>query len=175
MYNKILVALDTLEPVVFETALSIAIATQADLLLLHVLTEHDADSPPAPIPIAWDYASPLSQDSWDAYQKQWTAYVTRSLENLRDYAGRAEADGVTAEFLQINGDPGQSICKSAKTQAADLIVVGSHHRTGLKELFLGSVSNYVVHHTPCSVMVVSLKNTQAASELKAPAEVYQAS
>jgi len=36
----------------------------------------------------------------------------------------------------------------------------SHGRTGLRELFLGSVSNYVLHHAPCSVMVVHPEERQ---------------
>lgn len=175
MYNRILVALDSLEPIVFETALSIAAATNADLLLLHVLTEHDADSPISPITIAWDTATPLAGASWKTYQKQWKAYVNRSLESLRDYTGRAETAGVTADFLQITSEPGRGICKSAKTWNADLIVVGSHHRTGIKELLLGSVSNYVMHHAPCSVMVVDLESDRAAARnLSSSAKAYQA-
>ncbi|NJM96991.1 MAG: universal stress protein, partial [Phormidesmis sp. RL_2_1] len=54
MYNKILVALDIHQPTVFETALSMAQATGADLLLLHVLSYSDVDSPATPIAIAWD-------------------------------------------------------------------------------------------------------------------------
>ena len=49
---------------------------------------------------------------------------------------------------------GWEICQRAKVWQADLIIVGSHGRTGLSELFLGSVSNYVMHHAPCSVMVI---------------------
>ena len=40
---------------------------------------------------------------------------------------------------------------------ADLVVVGSHGRTGLGKLLMGSVASHVVSHAPCTVMVVKAK------------------
>ena len=48
----------------------------------------------------------------------------------------------------------QEITDLAKSWDADLIVIGSHGRKGIGELILGSVSNYVSHHVPCSVLLV---------------------
>ena len=79
---------------------------------------------------------------------------TASLKLLKNFADKAIAAGIETEFIQDIGSPGPAICKLAKTRDADLIIVGSHGRTGLSEMLLGSVSNYVVHHAPCSVMVV---------------------
>jgi nucleotide-binding universal stress UspA family protein len=62
--------------------------------------------------------------------------------------------GIKTEFTQIPGNPGQTIKKIAQNWDADLIVMGSRGRTGLSELVLGSVSNYVMHHAPCSVLIV---------------------
>lgn len=173
MYNRILVALDTLEPAVFETALLIAAATDAELLLLHVLNERDPDSPVSPITIAWDYATPLAEEAWTHYQEQWAAYVEKSLERLRDYIQRADTAGVASDFLQVRNDPGRGICNAAKTWKADLIVMGSHQRTGMKELLMGSVSNYVMHRAPCSVMLVSLASEQAQNPVDQSADAYQ--
>lgn len=53
----------------------------------------------------------------------------------------------------INGPPEQKIVEVAKDWGADLVVVGSHGR-GFWGRLLGSVSDAVVHHAPCSVMVV---------------------
>lgn len=58
---------------------------------------------------------------------------------------------VTTEVLR--GAPDQQIVERAKDWGADLIVVGSHGR-GFWGRLLGSVSNGVVHHAPCSVLVV---------------------
>ncbi len=158
MYNRMLVALDVTKPAVFETALSIAVATHANMLLLHVLSNNDVSSPTPPIVIAWDYAMPIAQSAWEHYEKRWQQYVDSGLDTLRSYTERAEAAGIVAEHLQITNEPGRGICQVASTWQADLIVIGSHQRKGLQELLLGSVSNYVMHHAPCSVMVVSLKH-----------------
>jgi len=53
----------------------------------------------------------------------------------------------------VNGDPGQQLVEIAKAWDADLIVVGSHGR-GFWGRLLGSVSDGVTHHSPCSVLVV---------------------
>ena len=44
--------------------------------------------------------------------------------------------------------------ESSQNWEADLIVIGRRGHQGLSEILLGSVSNYVVHHAPCSVLVV---------------------
>jgi nucleotide-binding universal stress UspA family protein len=52
------------------------------------------------------------------------------------------------------GDAASTICNTAGRLGVDMIVVGSHGRTGLSRLFLGSVSEHVVRHAPCPVLVV---------------------
>jgi nucleotide-binding universal stress UspA family protein len=52
------------------------------------------------------------------------------------------------------GDVATTICRVAEEIPADVIVVGSHGRTGLKRMLLGSVSEHVVRHSPCPVLVV---------------------
>ncbi len=52
------------------------------------------------------------------------------------------------------GDPGQAIVEIAEDWHSDLIVVGSHDRGFWSRALLGSVSDAVVHHAPCSVLVV---------------------
>lgn len=156
MYKRILAALDISESAVFETALSLASASDAALLLLHVLSSRDSESPMTPVATAWDHASPLSQQAWETYQQQWQDYADKGLTVLRDYRERATAARVRADFQQTATLPEHGICQTAKNWRADLIVMGSHRRRGLQELLLGSVSNYVMHHAPCSVMIVSL-------------------
>lgn len=166
MKQRILVALDLCEPEVFETALSLAIAVDADLLLLHVFSVSTFSSS---FSYTLENASTVSQQTWALYQKQWQDYVDKSLETLRAYTGRAEAAGLAADLIRSANAPGPGICSMAKTWNADMIVIGSHQRTGMRELLLGSVSNYVMHHAPCSVMVVSLEN-EAESKENAPSE-----
>ena len=68
-----------------------------------------------------------------------------------------------AEFTQSFGSPERVICNLARTWEADLIMVGSHQRTGLSELVMGSVSNYVMHHAPCSVLVTHAPTSPQAT------------
>jgi nucleotide-binding universal stress UspA family protein len=49
--------------------------------------------------------------------------------------------------------------KEAEDRGADVIVVGSHGRTGVKRLFLGSVSERVVRHATCPVLVIHSEET----------------
>ena len=67
---------------------------------------------------------------------------------------RAKAAGADATFLVWEGDPGEAIVAAADSENADLIVVGSHGRSGVSRFFIGSVSDFVVRHAHCPVMVV---------------------
>ena len=65
--------------------------------------------------------------------------------------------GLTTEAKVLQGDARTALVDAAHTERADLVVVGSHGRTGLAKLFMGSVASHVVTHAPCSVMVVKLE------------------
>ncbi len=54
----------------------------------------------------------------------------------------------------LYGSPAQAIIEEAENWGADLIVVGSHGYGFWERMFLGSVSNAIVHHAPCSVLIV---------------------
>lgn len=54
------------------------------------------------------------------------------------------------------GIPDREIVAAAKDWHADVIVIGTHARTGLAHWFQGSVAESVVHHAPCPVLVVRL-------------------
>jgi len=64
--------------------------------------------------------------------------------------------GLQVETRVTRGDPRFSIVDEAKAWGAELVVVGSHGRTGLSKLFLGSVASHVTTYAPCSVLVVKL-------------------
>ncbi|MGD0862536.1 MAG: universal stress protein [Candidatus Limnocylindrales bacterium] len=67
---------------------------------------------------------------------------------------RARAAGANATFMVWEGDAGEAIVAAADSEGADLIVVGSHGRSGVSRFFIGSVSDFVVRHAHCPVMVV---------------------
>jgi hypothetical protein len=58
--------------------------------------------------------------------------------------------------MHIGGQPHEFIIKEAKEKNIDLIVMGTHGRTGLHELLIGSVAKKVVGHAPCAVMVTPI-------------------
>jgi nucleotide-binding universal stress UspA family protein len=64
--------------------------------------------------------------------------------------------GLATEARVMRGDPREALVDTARTSGADLVVVGSHGRTGLAKLVMGSVATYVVTHAPCSVLVVKM-------------------
>jgi nucleotide-binding universal stress UspA family protein len=67
---------------------------------------------------------------------------------------RARREGVEAQFLIWEGEPGASVLEAAGAEGADVIVVGSHARGPVGRLLLGSVSSYVVRHAAAPVIVV---------------------
>jgi len=64
--------------------------------------------------------------------------------------------GLHADVRVMAGDAGRGLCELATELAADLVLVGTHGRSGLARLALGSVAEHVVNDAPCSVMVVRL-------------------
>ncbi|KYC41048.1 universal stress protein [Scytonema hofmannii PCC 7110] len=174
MFHKILVALDTSTSgkSVFEEALALAKALGANLTLLHVLSQQEEGSPDISLLSSPEYYVGLgmSTEILKYSAAQWEEFVNRGLEMLRSLADKATAAGVSCELTQKLGSPGRTICEFASHGGFDLIVIGRRGRSGLSELFLGSVSNYVLHHASCSVLTVRHPVTASKSEA-AQAEV----
>lgn len=61
--------------------------------------------------------------------------------------------GVQVSFLVWEGEPGPAIVEAAVSERADLIVVGSRGRNRVERFVLGSVSDHVVRHAPCPVLI----------------------
>jgi nucleotide-binding universal stress UspA family protein len=72
--------------------------------------------------------------------------------------------GLVTETVVREGDPRSAIVDEAEEWGADLIVVGSHGRTGLTRWLLGSVAQAVVGHAPCSVEVVRPSESSGATK-----------
>ena len=66
----------------------------------------------------------------------------------------ADASEVTWEAEVASGPAAETIVQIAQERAADLIVMGTHGRTGLRHLLLGSVAEKVVRLAPCPVLTV---------------------
>ncbi len=153
MYHNILVAVDWSKrsEIAFQEALSLAKVSGANLMLLHALSDEEEDFPQFPIYSAYPM---LNTQMEEAYQEDLETYKNMGLELLQSRTAEAMKQGITTEFSQNSGIPGHVICDLAQSWHADLVIVGSRGLRGLKEIFLGSVSNYVTHHAPCSVLIV---------------------
>lgn len=75
-----------------------------------------------------------------------------------------QTTGRTATSEVLTGDPRQSIIQAVEDWPAHLVVLGSHGRTGLNRLLLGSVSQAVSLHAPCSIQVIKLPASHAFSK-----------
>ena len=78
-------------------------------------------------------------------------------------AAELTAAGIEAKGTVADGDPRVVLVDAARNEKADLLVVGSHGRTGLRKLVLGSVASHVTAHAPCSVLVVRAHSSEGAS------------
>jgi nucleotide-binding universal stress UspA family protein len=116
-------------------------AVKADATLLHVL-----DLPSSVVP---DFLSPLGST--------WMPSTKESMDRLRELgtttlAGLAKQYGF-ARFEEAEGNPADSLLSRAASLGAEMILLGSRGRTGLRRLVLGSVAETVVRSARCSVLV----------------------
>ena len=125
----------------FARAIALARDSRAELLLVHVMTPY--------VPIAGEGYMPPRL--WEEMEASTRAYATKKLDALSSKARKA---GARVKTLLLEGVPAESIARSAKSQRADLVVIGTHGRTGLARFFVGSVAERVVSMAPCPVMTV---------------------
>lgn len=78
-------------------------------------------------------------------------------ENVDKVKLMAEKEGLKVDRICEKGRPYEVIVNKAKEKNVDLIVLGSHGRTGLKRLLMGSVTERVIGHADCAVLVVKTK------------------
>jgi nucleotide-binding universal stress UspA family protein len=152
-YHKILVAIDRSDRanLVFTEALRLARHSAAKLLIF--------------------YCQPFEERldlMGSVYSEEFLTHVQTLQEELEEeeqcdrtflaeYVQQAKEQGLEAECELKRGDAGRWICSAAQSWQADLIAIGRRGHSGLTELFLGSVSNYVLHHAACSVLIVQGK------------------
>jgi len=84
------------------------------------------------------------------------AVLATATQRLTEFATQQRTGKVSVAIRALLGDPFSAICQTAEQAQADLIVMGSHGRTGLAHVLLGSVAERVVRHAPCPVLIVRL-------------------
>ena len=95
-----------------------------------------------------------------------TTWTLSGQEHPRDPRLQQELDAVLSgsphshkiRRLQHVGPSGEVICWIAQEQKCDLIVMGTHGRTGMKHLLFGSVAEYVTRHARCPVLTIRDRN-----------------
>ncbi len=113
-----------------------------------------------------DMAVPLAIDIYGGYLPDTTELEKAARENAGKVLEQTSQNvktlfadrkiTVTSDILF--GSPESRIVETAEEMHSDLIIVGSHGYSRWERLLLGSVSDSVVHHAPCSVLVVRIPN-----------------
>jgi nucleotide-binding universal stress UspA family protein len=112
------------------------LATKADVAVLHVVLP----------PLVPDGVTVPQLDQWQRTALE----VGREL--VEDTARKLKALGHAASSQVLTGDPPTLVAGQAETH--DLLIVGSHSRTGVERLLLGSVSHALTHFTPTPILIV---------------------
>lgn len=122
-------------------AIDMAKSSHGQLVIAHVL------SPIVPVP-GDGYLSPKVYDDLAASTRAWAG---KQLDKL---LAKARKSGVRATGVLLDGVAHEQIVRFAKSRHVDLLVMGTHGRSGLAKLFLGSVAGRVVSAAPCPVLTV---------------------
>ncbi len=78
---------------------------------------------------------------------------TETEQQLREFAREEVPDITDIHVAAVAGRPADEICAQAARRGADMIVISTHGRSGLKHYLLGSVAESVVRHASCPVLV----------------------
>jgi universal stress protein A len=82
--------------------------------------------------------------------------VTDAEKRVTEFAAKKGASSIPVETRVAIGEAVSEICQAAEREHADLIIMGSHGRTGFSHVLLGSVAERVVRHASCPVLVARL-------------------
>ena len=82
------------------------------------------------------------------------AEMASAKDNVNKVSEAAEKEGVKTMAVVAKGKPYEAIVETSKQKKADVIVIGSHGRTGLARLLMGSVTERVIGHAEVAVLVV---------------------
>jgi nucleotide-binding universal stress UspA family protein len=123
-------------------AIDLAKQNKAELLLVHVIV------PVAPYVAGDQYTGP------ELYVQLEQASKRDAEAGMKKLMAKVKKAKVKAKSLLLKGSSHDQIVAAAKRQKADLIVIGTHGRTGISKLFLGSVAGRVIATAHCPVLTV---------------------
>jgi len=127
----------------FTRSLAAARESRAELVLVHVL------SPIVAMAGAGEaYVTPSVYEQMNQSARAW---AQKQLDRL---LAKARAAKVRARGMMLDGVTHEQIVRAARRQRADVIVMGTHGRTGVARFFLGSVAARVAATAPCPVLTV---------------------
>jgi nucleotide-binding universal stress UspA family protein len=116
-----------------------------------------AESHGASLTILYVYTPGAAREGRDGAADR--SYWQSQLEQIRPVNPR-----IPVHHVLLEGDPATEIVKYARDAGIDLIVMGTHGRTGLERLLMGSVAEKVMREAPCSVLVVKLPHSAPAAD-----------
>jgi len=125
----------------FVLAMDLARNRGAELVIIHVY-------PPPPKSAPDDWFVPGLSDEVDA------ASCEEATEGIRPLIERARRAGLSARGLVFAGNPGELVVRAAERAGADLVVIGTHGRRGVRRALFGSVAARIVAHATCPVLTV---------------------
>jgi nucleotide-binding universal stress UspA family protein len=148
MFNRILVPVDGSH----EAARAVVVAVEeaqhqqppAEVTLVNVIPPIQMAKA---IPGGLDYLHRCLPDLEEDRRKEARRILAEASQPLKE-------KGIPVRIIVLEGHPAEAILKYAREQSQNLIVMGSRGLTGTSEFLLGSVSNAVVHHAGCAVLIV---------------------
>jgi nucleotide-binding universal stress UspA family protein len=151
MFQRILCATDFSDTAetAWEVACELARVHRGQLTLVHVFGE-------MPVYTYAEVPGPSLHKVWEE-QRQWVEQA------LGERVAAATARGLAARGVVRTGSAAIEITDAASEENADLIVVGTHGRTGLNRLVIGSVAERVVRSAPAPVLTVKPRPTSQAA------------
>lgn len=166
-FQKILVTLE-LSPrdeSVFYEALNLAEHTGAQLILIHCLSDLAEIAMMSQTGLGSGFGLPGTPSlttmspgmvNMDLVEEANTTKHQQVEKHLASYQQQAASQGVSVELkcYEARGSVGSQICQIAQDLKVDLIVLGRKGHNAITEALLGSVSNHVMHHAPCAVLII---------------------
>jgi nucleotide-binding universal stress UspA family protein len=124
-------------------AIALARQNRAALQVVHAL-------PPLALPVGGDFGY-VPAGTYEAIDRRAREHAQKQLTAL---ISRARKAGVRTTAVLVDGAPHEQVPRAARRMRADLIVIGTHGRTGISKVLLGSVAERLVRLAPCPVLTV---------------------